>query len=214
MRQNDPLRAPVEQIDALLRRPDAATVAVRYAIAVIVADVKSSRGRYGPNALGRLAIALRRSRPALYREAAVVECWPPQLFREHIERQDGAPSWSHWILLATVPETARRETLLERVSRERLAVRTLRGLAAAAGKRPRARGPTLAKVLREHLRHARRWIAQSEQLRAALARTPLRNIDPALIEEAIDVHGELLVQCTQLLQMLEAARRPVLRVVR
>jgi hypothetical protein len=80
----------------------------------------------------------------------------------------------------------------------------------------RARNPSAARPKGGHeaKRSPSRWIAESEQLRAALARTPLRNIDPALIEEAIDVHGELLVQCTQLLQMLEAARRPVLRVVR
>jgi hypothetical protein len=195
---NDGLREQYEQIRTLLERRDAATVQVRYEAAALVAHVKCAGTRYGPNAIGKLAHALGRPKAGLYRDAAVAERWPPDIF-EQIQRSGvHVPSWSHWIALAAIPNASQRDALLERVCREDLSVRSVRRL---AGRADNARSTPTGR-LRAQIRGALRRVARSAgKLGVVLGHDP---VDPILRQEAVDAARTLLAVRTRLLQALEA----------
>jgi hypothetical protein len=210
MMQNDALREQCERIRVLLERPDAATLQIRYEVAVLVADVKQRTERYGLDAVGEIARTLRRARAALYRNAAVAERWPPHVFHARVERSAGhAPSWSHWVLLASVSNAARRDALLERVCMEGLSVRAVRRLAVGTG--PEA---TAVALVNTHIRRVRRWVRQSAtSYLEVFARGALPDFDPALLAEAVEAEQDLLAVTTQLLHAFQMAQRPPLRMV-
>jgi hypothetical protein len=187
---------------------------VRYEVAVLLADAKRARDRFGPNAVGRLAASLHRAPGTLYREAAVAECWPPPVFGEHRGRRDarGRPlSWSHWVSLATVSDAGRRDALLARAWRDALSARALRALVGGAVISPK-RDADLTMLLRAYARRSAGCARQATHVeQAILARRARDAIDPIVIDDAIDAQRQLVAAATSLLHRLEAARAPRLR---
>jgi hypothetical protein len=202
-----PLREQYERARALLDSAATGTVRTRHEVGCIVARIKHDEQRYGQQAVGRLAAALRRDETSLYRYAAVAECWDATEFVELSERRDalGRPlSWSHWVQLSAIADERARRALLERALRDGLSVRAIRVLAEGRG-RPRAAATDA--LLRVHARSAQRSVTQWAALDAALTERRPTVPCPAL-DSAIEVQRRVVASATRLLERMQAARAP------
>jgi hypothetical protein len=127
-RMNPFLRRAFESIRDLLASAGRAEVKTRHAVGVIVADVKRSRHKYGARAVAQLSEVLGTDEQTLYRCATVAECWTEPQLEALLGRTTtlGQPlSFSHFVLLASVPQTLRRAEMFERAVRDGLSVRRL-----------------------------------------------------------------------------------------
>jgi DNA-binding response OmpR family regulator len=124
------LREPVATLRNLLARKPM-DMNVRYAIGEIIAALKSDPGQFGNRAVTVVATAVGQDETNLYRHARVAERWNRTQWETITARSmvDGrTPSWSHFVLLASVGDDATGEELLERTFRERMPVSRLEAL--------------------------------------------------------------------------------------
>jgi hypothetical protein len=104
---------------------------VRYAIGAIVAAIKAEPDVYGKHGVTTVAEAIGEDVPSLYRHAAVAECWTEAGVRNLLGKKgrDGrSMSWSHVVLLGTVPSPVTRLSLAKQVLDRGLSVRELASL--------------------------------------------------------------------------------------
>lgn len=105
----------------------------RYAIAVQLSKLKDS-AVYGSEAVEEAARRLKRSASQVYRDMAVVDAWPEEEFREMAGRSaaaGGVLRWWHFVAVASVDDSAARQTILETALSQGLSVREVQNLAAA-----------------------------------------------------------------------------------
>jgi hypothetical protein len=124
----------IEYLRALFAAPQDARA--RYAIGAAVAAIKARADLFGSGAVAMAAEALDEDLPSLYRHAAVAERLDPAevdslLCRTGPGRQ--SLTWSHLVVLGSVPSQAEREQLVNRVLVEGLSVRELMAVVAKAG---------------------------------------------------------------------------------
>lgn len=119
-RMGDALLQQYREINALVAQADRQDVQVRYKIALRCQDVRNgdgNGGKYGTKAVRKLTLALDWSKSLVYSYADVALTWPDKTkFDELVARSNrfNRPlTWSHYILLATVSDNARREKLIE-----------------------------------------------------------------------------------------------------
>ena len=111
---------------------------VRYAMGTIVAEIKANPDKYGNSAVSTAAAALGEDAPSLYRHGTVAERWTEgevQALLARKGRGERPLSWSHIVLLGTVPSQAERTRLIERVLEEGLSVRELAAIVGHEGDR-------------------------------------------------------------------------------
>lgn len=113
----------------------------RYAIGAVVAAIKARPEVYGKRGVTAVAAAIGEDVPSLYRHAGVAECWSEADVRSLLasKARDGRSlSWSHVVLLGTVPSPVTRQRLVKQVLEEGLSVREL----GARVKRESGRAPS------------------------------------------------------------------------
>jgi DNA-binding response OmpR family regulator len=145
------LREPIDLLRSLFARKPL-DVATRYAIGEVVAGLKADPVQFGSRAVTVVGNAIGQDETSLYRHARVAERWDRVRFEAMATRPmvDGkTPSWSHFVLLASVTDDATSEELLERMFCERMPVRQLEALVQGASvvratERPPARTPRSA----------------------------------------------------------------------
>jgi DNA-binding response OmpR family regulator len=124
------LREPIDSLRSLfVRKP--LDVATRYSIGEVVAALKAYPMQFGNRAVNVVGNAIGQDQTNLYRHARVAERWDRVRFEAMATRPmvDGrTPSWSHFVLLASVTDDATSEELLERMFREPMPVRRLEAL--------------------------------------------------------------------------------------
>ena len=116
----DALLQHYREITTLIAEADRQDVRIRYRIAVHCQEVRNgdgNGGRYGAKAVKKLTQALKWCKSLVYAYADVAVTWPDaNKFDELVARSnrfDKPLTWSHFILLATVTDDARREKLID-----------------------------------------------------------------------------------------------------
>jgi hypothetical protein len=147
---NAALKRRCELIRKLLSKAAGDEVATRYRIGVEILSIIRGESTYGTRAIERIAQAIGKSAPTLYRYATVAERWSPDEMRVHRRRENhhGEPlSWSHWVEIAKVQSAARRAALIERCLNEAITAPYLAALVSdmevrdADASRPNVRAP-------------------------------------------------------------------------
>ena len=104
----------------------------RYAIAKLARDVAENKdGKYGKFGLTRLAKAIGRDKSTVSRAAGIATHWNITDLKKLAKRvgPNGLTlTWSHFELVAEKPQARQREALLERIFKEGLTVRKLKGV--------------------------------------------------------------------------------------
>ena len=116
----------VEHLRALLAAPR--DVRARYAIGAAVAAIKERADLFGPGAVAVAAEALGEDVPTLYRHAAVAERLGATEVDDLLGRKGicgQSLSWSHLVVLSSVPSQAARGRLANRILAEGLSIRSL-----------------------------------------------------------------------------------------
>lgn len=192
-----PLSAAYRTIRDLLAHAGRAEVSARHQVGAIIVDVKRSRHKYGTQAVQRLAKALGSDEQTLYRCASVAQCWSRTQIEALLARttEYGQPlTWSHFVVLATVPSAKHRADLFDRALREVLSVRALAALVddtsadadADDGSNPRV----LGRLARTTDRLARELDAIHSDLLSTLPKRH-RSAQRLLIEQAIAANERL-----------------------
>ncbi len=213
LRIKQPLAERRERLRELLGRP--ADERTRYEIGAIVAEIKSDPAVYGSGAVSVVAAAVGEDVASLYRYATVAECWSAEQFEGLLlrGRERGTRlSWSHLVLIASLPSPAGRARWTERTLAERLSVRQLALL--LADEAPES-GPGLLRDSMAQLarlaRASERWLTVVRPLlEAAVSRLealPDGECGVAeSLERAIVAHARLHTASSEQLRVLRAQR--------
>jgi hypothetical protein len=190
-----PLAAAYRSIRELLAQAGRAEVSGRHEVGTVIVDIKRSRHKYGTQAIQRLAKALGTDEQTLYRCASVAECWTKQQMAGLLARTTayGQPlTWSHFVVLATVPSPKRRAELFERALHEGLSVRVLTTLIDDAAERSDEEPelPALGRLERTTERLARELESIHSDILSTLPKRQ-RSAQRTLIEQAIAANERL-----------------------
>lgn len=122
------LRVVCDRLRELLSKVATDEVQTRHRVGQLLAALKRAPGKYGSNAVARLAVELGCDAATLYRHASVAERWSFESMQSLAAKKNakGMPlSWSHWVELARVDSDDERDMLLRRALAESLSVRKL-----------------------------------------------------------------------------------------
>ncbi len=213
LRIKAPLADRRERLRELLGRP--ADEHTRYEIGALIAEIKSDPATYGPGAVSVVATAVGEDVASLYRYATVAECWSAEQFEALLRRggRRGARlSWSHLVLIASLPSPAGRARWTERTLAEGLSVRQLALL--LADEAPES-APGLARDAIAQLgrlaRASERWLTEaSALLESAIGRLeslPGGECGVAdSLERVVVAHARLHTASSEQLRLLRAQR--------
>ncbi|MEI8374424.1 MAG: DUF1016 N-terminal domain-containing protein [Planctomycetota bacterium] len=130
-RMNDTLLRDFRKIQELLNEANANDARARYEIAKRIEQIRTGDGgKYGKRAIVLLAKALGWSTSKVYSYAKVAETWPDLgAFSKSVcqrNKHGVMLSWSHLMVLATVADFDRRESLVKQVLEEGWSVQALK----------------------------------------------------------------------------------------
>jgi hypothetical protein len=211
---NGALRKRYETIRACLAEARSSDARARWRAASEMRAVRDGEGRYGAQAIPRLARALGRDEATLYKYIAVAECWTEAAFDALLAKTTvhGVPlSFSHFVELAAIDSVARRSALFERALAEGLGVRELARLGRESVDPTPASGETsaLRRSLSEIVAGTRRMHEHLLGWSPVLGRLEDADVDEPgldeLLETAIEAHKALRAEEGLALRRLEAA---------